>query len=77
MVIFGWRTTIQQLLMLTLTCGNCHHQAAHSLVRRITKPTIFFIPLFTISRKYGLQCTFCGVAYDISSVHARQLGAHV
>jgi hypothetical protein len=77
MVIFGWRTTIQQLAMLTLVCGHCHHQAAHSLVKRFTKPTIFFIPLFTISRKYGLQCTFCGVSYDISTVHARQLGARV
>lgn len=77
MVIFGWRTTIEQLRMLTLVCGHCHHQAAHSMFRRYTKPTIFFIPLFTISSRYGLQCTFCGVSYDIDRVHARQLGAHV
>ena len=77
MVIFGWRTTVQQLMMLTLVCGHCGHQAAHSLTRRVTKPTVFFIPLFTISKKYGMQCTFCGVAYDISPTHARQLGAGV
>lgn len=73
MVIFGWRTTIEQLRMLTLVCGYCHHQAAHNLFRRYTKPTIFFIPLFTISSRYGLQCTFCGVSYDISKMHAHQL----
>ncbi|SDF96015.1 zinc-ribbon family protein [Lentzea fradiae] len=73
MVIFGWRTTIEQLRMLRLVCGNCHHQSAHHLYRRRTRPTLFFIPLFTISSKYGLQCTFCGVSYDITKMHADQL----
>ncbi|MGW4206366.1 zinc-ribbon domain-containing protein [Lentzea sp. NPDC004789] len=77
LILFGWRTTIDQLRMLSLVCGHCHNQAAHHLFRRRTKPTIFFIPLFTISSRYGLQCTFCGVSYDISKAHALQLGAHV
>jgi hypothetical protein len=73
MFIFGWRTTIERLRMLTLVCGHCHHQSAHTLFRRYTKPTVFFIPLFRISSRYGLQCAFCGVSYDISRTHAHQL----
>ncbi|TWP53381.1 zinc-ribbon domain-containing protein [Lentzea tibetensis] len=73
MVIWGWRTYVQQLVMLTLVCQQCQNPAAHNLHKRITKFTLFFIPLFPLSRKFGLQCTFCGVAYDIDKTHAEQL----
>jgi hypothetical protein len=73
MLIWGWRTYVQQLVMLTLVCGHCHNPAAHNLFRRVTKLTLFFIPLFPLSRKFGLQCTFCGAGYDIDKAHAEQL----
>ena len=73
LLIWGWRTYVHQLLMLTLVCSRCQNPAAHNLYKRVTKFTLFFIPLFPINRKYGLQCAFCGVAYDIDKTHAEQL----
>lgn len=73
MLIWGWRTTVLQLAMLNLVCGRCHNPSAHALRRRVTKFTLFFIPLFPISRKHLLQCTFCGVEQQIDKAQADQL----
>lgn len=73
MIIWGFRTTTLQLVMLTLLCRGCGNPAAHSLNRRVTKFTLFFIPLFPISKKHHLQCTFCGLAYEIDRANADQL----
>ncbi|KAA2261352.1 zinc ribbon domain-containing protein [Solihabitans fulvus] len=75
MLIWGWRTYMAQLAMLNLVCSGCHNPSAHSLRRRTTKFTLFFIPLFPISRKHSLQCTFCGLSYEISREQADQLVA--
>ncbi|MCP2164948.1 zinc ribbon domain-containing protein [Goodfellowiella coeruleoviolacea] len=73
MIIWGFRTTTLQLVMLTLLCRGCGNPAAHSLNRRVTKFTLFFIPLFPVSKKHHLQCTFCGLAYEIDRANADQL----
>jgi hypothetical protein len=72
-LIWGFRSYLRQLAMLTLVCGGCHTPAAHGLRQRVTKFTLFFIPLFPISKRYQLQCTLCGRAYDIAKDQAEQL----
>ncbi|MEU4742221.1 zinc-ribbon domain-containing protein [Actinosynnema sp. NPDC023658] len=61
MVIFGFRTKVFVLAVLTLLCPRCGNQAAHPLHKSVTKFTLFFIPLFPVKTKYTTQCTFCGV----------------
>ncbi|MFI0717766.1 zinc-ribbon domain-containing protein [Streptomyces sp. NPDC021224] len=75
MIIFGTRTYLYALAMLTLVCGRCGNPAAHSLKKRVTKFTLFFVPLFPLNTKYMTQCTFCGVAQEISKEQAEQLQA--
>lgn len=58
MIIWGTRSYIYQLAMITLLCGRCGNPSAHALRRRVMKFTLFFIPLFPISSKYSTQCTF-------------------
>jgi uncharacterized protein YlaI len=75
MIIFGFRTMVHRLGVATFVCRNCGNAAAQALSRRVTKVTLFFIPLIPIRTKYGVQCTFCGVAYDIDREEATRLAA--
>ncbi|WNI22449.1 zinc-ribbon domain-containing protein [Streptomyces sp. ITFR-16] len=73
MIIFGTRGYLYQLAVLTLVCGWCGNPAAHTLRKRVTKFTLFFVPLFPISTKYATQCTFCGGEQKIPREQADQL----
>jgi hypothetical protein len=73
-LIFGTSTKMLQLAMLNLLCAFCGNPSAHSLRKRVTKFSLFFIPLFPIApAKHYLQCTFCGGASEITKENADQL----
>ncbi|MFI6802591.1 zinc-ribbon domain-containing protein [Streptosporangium canum] len=73
MLIFGLRTVTHRLGVLTLLCRNCGNTAAQVLSKKVTKFSLFFVPLFPVRTKYGVQCTFCGASYDISKGEADRL----
>ncbi|GGW68136.1 zinc-ribbon domain-containing protein [Streptomyces xantholiticus] len=73
MIIFGTKGYIYQLAILTLVCGHCGNPSAHTLRKRVTKFTLFFVPLFPFSTKYATQCTFCGAEQQITTAQAEQL----
>ena len=73
MVIFGVRTKVFLLTMLTLVCPRCGNPAAHPLHKAVTKFTLFFIPLFPIKTRYSTQCTFCGLANRLPKDQATRL----
>ncbi|MDH6629790.1 hypothetical protein M2271_007629 [Streptomyces sp. LBL] len=75
MIIFGTKGYLYQLAILTLVCGQCGNPSAHTLRKRVTKFTLFFVPLFPISTKYGTQCTFCGAEQKVTKEQAEQLQA--
>lgn len=75
MIIFGTRAYLYQLAILTLVCGHCGNPAAHTLRKRVTKFTLFFVPLFPIAVKHTLQCTFCGMEQKVAKEQAEQLQA--
>ncbi|MEV5427937.1 zinc-ribbon domain-containing protein [Streptomyces sp. NPDC052701] len=75
MIIFGTKGYLYQLAMLTLVCGRCGNPAAHALRKRVTKFTLFFVPLFPFSTKYMTQCTFCGAEQSVSKEQAEHLRA--
>lgn len=73
MIIFGTKGYLYQLAILTLVCGQCGNPSAHTLRKRVTKFTLFFVPLFPFSTKYLTQCTFCGAEQQVSKEQAEQL----
>ncbi|MFF1300127.1 MULTISPECIES: zinc-ribbon domain-containing protein [unclassified Streptomyces] len=75
MIIFGTKGYLYQLAILTLVCGQCGNPAAHTLRKRVTKFTLFFVPLFPFSTKFTTQCTFCGAEQKITKEQAEQLQA--
>ncbi|MER5628557.1 zinc-ribbon domain-containing protein [Streptosporangium sp. NPDC005286] len=72
MLIFGLRTVVHRLGVLTLVCRNCGNAAAQVLSRRVTKFSLFFVPLFPVRTRYGMQCTFCAASYDIPKEEAER-----
>ncbi|WP_433545669.1 zinc-ribbon domain-containing protein [Streptomyces sp. CA-294286] len=75
MIIFGTKGYVHQMAMLMLLCGQCGNPAAHALRKRVTKFTLFFVPLFTVSSKYATQCTFCGAERRVEREEAERLQA--
>ncbi|GAA3492099.1 zinc-ribbon domain-containing protein [Streptomyces cremeus] len=75
MIIFGTKGYLYQLAMLTLVCGQCGNPSAHALRKRVTKFTLFFVPLFPVSTKYVTQCTFCGAERRLERDEAERLQA--
>ncbi|MGC0375977.1 zinc-ribbon domain-containing protein [Streptomyces sp. SAI-229] len=75
MIIFGTKGYLYQLAILTLVCAQCGNPAAHTLRKRVTKFTLFFVPLFPVSTKYTTQCTFCGAEQKLAKEQAEQLQA--
>ncbi|MEW1721833.1 zinc-ribbon domain-containing protein [Streptomyces sp. NPDC093109] len=73
MLLFGTKGYLHQLAILTLICGQCGNPSAHTLTKRVTKFTLFFVPLFAFSTKYATQCTFCGAEQQLSQEQADQL----
>ena len=59
MLIWGWRTQARTLAMITLLCTRCRNPSAHALQEVIKKFTLFFAPLFTISTRHRLVCSWC------------------
>ncbi|GAA2447421.1 zinc-ribbon domain-containing protein [Streptomyces glaucus] len=75
MIIFGTKGYLYRLAILTLVCGRCGNPSAHTLSKRVTKFTLFFVPLFPLSTKYTTQCTFCGTEQKVTGEQAEQLRA--
>lgn len=73
MIIFGTKLYLYQLAILTLTCRHCGNAAAHTLRKRVSKFTLFFVPLFPVSTNYATQCTFCGMEQEVPKEWAEQL----
>jgi hypothetical protein len=73
MIIFGFRGYVKLLAMLTFVCASCRNPAAHRVVQVTRKFTLFFIPLFPISRSRHMTCTFCGASTRLSKDGAAQL----
>jgi len=78
MLIIGVGVTEALLATLVFTCEACGNHAAHRLIKRSRKFSLFFIPLFSVGTKYLDSCTACGRIIEVSKVQAeaaaRQVG---
>ena len=60
LLIFG--TTVRETLVnvVAFVCGYCRVNAPQNVIKRSHRFTLFFLPLFSCSTRYGNQCTNCG-----------------
>jgi len=60
-LIFGLKSTDRRLGSQVRPCEVCGATAAQVLIRRTTKFSLFFIPLFPVKpAAHYVQCTNCG-----------------
>ncbi|MET8145050.1 zinc-ribbon domain-containing protein [Sphaerisporangium sp. NPDC005288] len=69
-ILFGLRTTIHPLGTLRSACRVCGTVAAQMLSERVTRFSLFFVPLFRLRTRYAAQCTACGATYGLSRQEA-------
>ena len=72
MIIFGTRGYVRALATLMLVCQRCGNPAAHRVLEKVTRVSLFFIPLFPVSTSRSVTCTFCGTTTPISKEQAHQ-----
>jgi hypothetical protein len=65
LLIWGFKNYLTNLAIVTGVCSNCGNPAAHRIVRRVRKFTLFWIPLFPVSNKTYSTCTFCGTTTQL------------
>lgn len=73
LLIFGTKGYREILGVLTLVCRYCGHPAAHRIEQLTNKFTLFFIPLFTVSTHFGMQCAMCGAESQLDRAEAEEL----
>ena len=66
MLIFGLGVSQVLLATLVYVCETCGNNAAHHLVKRVRKFSLFFIPLFSVGTRYVDTCTACGRDIEVS-----------
>jgi uncharacterized Zn finger protein len=71
-LIIGLTSRDTLLLTLVFGCEQCGRQAAHNLVKRVRRFTVFFIPLIPISTRYLDTCTACGRVIDVPRAEAER-----
>lgn len=73
MIIFGFKPYVTLMAVVALVCTRCHNRAAHRVSRRVNKLTIFFIPLFMVSRKYEMSCVACAAQSSLTESEVEAL----
>ena len=69
-LLFG--TSVRQALLtvVVFACRFCGRTVDQQVARRSTRFTLFFVPLFTVSKRYSVQCTNCGGVTDLTREQA-------
>lgn len=70
MLIFGLGVSESLLATLFFVCETCGNTAAHQLVKRVRKLSLFFIPLIPVGTRYFDSCTACGRMLEVSREQA-------
>lgn len=69
----------RELAVARFRCEHCVEEAEQHIIESGSRLWVFFLPLFTFSRRYFLVCSHCGVATEVSrelAKRAADLAAH-
>ena len=72
LVIFGISMSEDVLGDVRYVCETCGQEAAHRVLRRRRRFTLFFIPLFSVGTRYADVCTWCARTRELSQDQAER-----
>jgi hypothetical protein len=58
------------LAIVAFACSFCGLIAPQSVIKRVVRFTVFFIPLFPVSTSYRNECSNCGGVTPLSRAQA-------
>ena len=70
LLIFGTTVRDRLLAVVHFVCEFCRVPASQDVIESATKLSVFFLPLFTVSRRYLVVCRNCGGATALSREQA-------
>jgi hypothetical protein len=77
-LLFGTRAYLEQIVTVTFVCAFCGLAVPQQVYRRVNRFTLFFLPLFPLSRRHFVECSNCGGTTALSedqAHHAREWAA--
>jgi hypothetical protein len=69
-LVFGTRASEAVLAIVAFACSFCGVSAPQSVVKRVVRFTLFFIPLFPVATSYRNECSNCGGITALSRAQA-------
>jgi hypothetical protein len=69
-LIFGTTLRDRVLVAVRFICEYCRTDARQDVIENATKVSLFFIPLFTVSRRYVNVCSNCGATTALTKEQA-------
>ena len=76
MIIWGFKSYVRFLAIVTLVCGRCHNPSAQRVEEVVRTFTLFFVPLFATKRQTVMTCTFCGASVLVPKEQLDTVLAH-
>ncbi len=76
-ILFGTRSMVKTLAMVTFLCTTSKQPAAHRLSQITRWFTLFFVPVFPIGRRYVVTCAACGQSSKLTKEQADEIVARV
>ena len=71
-LLFGTRPALTLLTIVTFRCDYCGHAVAQHVYGQANKFPLFFLPLFSFSTSYFVECTNCGGSTALPEAQARR-----
>ena len=56
----------REIAAASFRCDHCHEQATQRIIETGSRLWLFFVPLFTFSRRYVMVCSHCGRTTEVS-----------
>lgn len=69
-LIFGVRPYFAVLAVVTFVCGFCGQNVPQRVSKQTNKFTFFFLPIFTTSTRFHVECSNCGGITEITQQQA-------
>lgn len=70
-LVFGTRAFEAVMAIVAFACSYCGVNAPQSVIKRVVRLTLFFVPLFPVSTSYRNECSNCGGVTRLSRAQAR------
>ncbi len=71
-LLFGTRPALALLVVVTFRCDYCGQTVAQRVFKKTNRFTLFFVPLFSFSKSYFVECSNCGGATRLTEAQAHR-----